>query len=51
LKELRETEIWLKIIVRAKIIKSSEKLSPLLKKTDELISILFKSVEAARKNK
>jgi len=51
LKELRETEVWLKIIVRAKLIKSSEKLAPLLKETDELISILFKSVETAKRNK
>ncbi len=51
LKELRETEIWLKIIVRAKLIKSSEQLEPLLKETDELIAILFKSVETAKKNK
>jgi four helix bundle protein len=50
LKELRETEIWLKIIIRAGMIKPAEKLAPLLKETDELISILFKSVETARKN-
>jgi len=51
LKELRETEIWLKIIIRAELVKPSEQLTPLLKETDELISILFKSVETARKNK
>jgi four helix bundle protein len=51
LKELRETEIWLKILVRAKLIKSSEQLAPLLKETDELIAILFKSVETAKKRK
>ena len=51
LKELRETEIWLKIIIRAELIKPSEQLSPLLKETDELIAILFKSVETAKKNK
>jgi four helix bundle protein len=50
LKELRETEIWLKTIVRAELVKPRERLSPLLKETDELISILFKSVETARKN-
>ena len=49
LKELRETEVWLKIIIRAKLIKPSEQLAPLLKETDELISILFKSVETAKK--
>jgi four helix bundle protein len=51
LKELRETEIWLKIVVRTELIKPSEQLSPLLKETDELISILFKSVATAKKSK
>ncbi len=51
LKELRETEIWLKIITRAELVKPTEQLAPLLKETDELISILFKSVETAKKNK
>jgi four helix bundle protein len=51
LKELRETEIWLKIIIRAELVKPSEQLTPLLKETDEIISILFKSVETAKKNK
>jgi four helix bundle protein len=50
LKELRETEIWLKIIIRTELIKPS-KLSPLLGETDELISILFKSIQTAKKNK
>jgi len=45
LKELRETEVWLKIIVRAKLIQPSAKLSPLLQETDELISIFFKSID------
>ena len=49
LKELRETEVWLKIIVRAKLIQPSIKLSPLLQETDELISILFKSIDTAKK--
>ena len=47
LKELRETEIWLKIIVRSGLIRHSELLAPLLKETDELIAILFKSVKTA----
>ena len=51
LKELRETEIWLKIIMRSGLIEPSGQLSPLLKETDELISILFKSVKTAQKNK
>ncbi len=50
LKELRETEVWLKIILESKLIKSSLKLSPLLQETDELVSILFKSIDTAKKN-
>ncbi|MCK4654668.1 MAG: four helix bundle protein [Candidatus Cloacimonetes bacterium] len=50
LKELRETEVWLKIIMRAKLITPKDKLSPLLTETDELISIFVKSIETARKN-
>ncbi len=50
LKELRETEVWLKIILESKPIKSSSGLSPLLQETDELVSILFKSIDTAKKN-
>ena len=49
LKELRETEVWLKIIVRANMIQPSEKTAALLKETDELISIVFKSIHTAQK--
>ena len=51
LKELRETEAWLKFIIRTKLIQPSAKLSPLLQETDELISILFKSIDTAKKEK
>ncbi len=51
LKELRETEIWLKIIAKAQMIESVALLAPLLQETDELIAILFTSVETAKKNK
>jgi len=50
LKELRETEVWLKIIIKTEIIQSSEIVSELLKETDELVSILFKSIDTAKKN-
>ncbi len=49
LKELRETEAWLKIILKAKMIQPESKLTPLLQETDELIAILFTSVETAKK--
>ena len=51
LKELRETEIWLKIITNAQMVKSEVRLAPLLQETDELIAILFSSVETAKKGK
>ena len=51
LKELRETEIWLKIIAGAKMIKTEDQLAPLLQETDELIAILFTSAETAKKRK
>jgi four helix bundle protein len=50
LKELRETETWLKIIAKAKLIKPADKLVPLQLETNELISILYRSIETARKN-
>ena len=51
LKELRETEIWLKTIVKAEMIKPASQLAPLLQETDELVAILFTSIETAKKNK
>jgi len=51
LKELRETQTWLKIIAKAQMIESVSLLDPLLKETDELIAILFTSIETAQKNK
>lgn len=50
LKELRETHVWLKIIVKTEMIKPTEKLLPLLQETDELISILFTCVTTAKRN-
>ena len=50
LKELRETEVWLKIIVRVEMIQTS-KLSSILTETDELIAILVTSIQTAKRNK
>ena len=50
LKELRETEIWLKIIAEANMVTSAALLAPLLQETDELVAILFKSIDTAKKN-
>ena len=49
LKELRETEIWLKTIAKAEMVKPASQLAPLLRETDELVAILFTSVKTAWK--
>ena len=51
LKELRETLIWLKLVSRAFLIKSTDLLAPLMRENDELIAILFASVKTAGKGK
>ena len=51
LKELRETEIWLKIIAKAELVESESLVAPLLQETDKLIAILFTSVETSKKSK
>ncbi|MFH1320914.1 MAG: four helix bundle protein [Bacteroidota bacterium] len=49
LKELRETNICLKIIKRNPLIKSQEKLDPALTECNELISIFVSSIKTAEK--
>ena len=51
LKELRETERWLKLIERAAIISKAEKLNPILNETDELIRIFVTSISTAEKRR
>ena len=51
LKVLRETKVWLLMIVRAKLIKPVSKLEPLIKENDELISIFVTSIKTAKQNK
>ena len=51
LKELRETRVWLLIIVRAGLIKPVTTLEPLIQETNELISIFVTSVKTATKGK
>ncbi len=51
LKELRETRVWLLIIVRAKLIKPASKLDSLIQETNELIAIFVTSIKTARKDK
>jgi four helix bundle protein len=51
LKELRESRVWLLMIVRAKLIIPTSKLDPLIQETNELISIFVTSVRTAKKGK
>ena len=48
LKELRETEVWLLIIVEAGLLKQ-EAVQPLIDEANELISIFVASVKTARR--
>ncbi len=50
LKELRETKVWLKMIVRANLIKQSSKLDSLIDENNQLISIFFTSIKTAKDN-
>jgi len=50
IKELRESEVWIKLIVRTKMINPESKIMPLLSECNELIAILVKSIHTARKN-
>ena len=51
LKELRETQIWLKIVQRRILTKHKKKLEPLIAECDELVSIFVASIKTAEKNK
>jgi len=51
LKELRETRVWLLIIVKANLIKPALKLEPLIDESNQLISIFVASVKTAKQNK
>ncbi|OOP56216.1 MAG: four helix bundle protein [Candidatus Brocadia carolinensis] len=48
LKELRETRIWLLMMVQANLIRPASKLEPLILENDELISIFVTSVKTAK---
>ena len=51
LKELRETRIWLGMIIRANLINPTSKIEPLLDENDQLISIFVASIKTAKHNK
>ena len=48
LKELRETRIWLLMIVKASLTKPASKLDPLINENNELISIFVTSTKTAK---
>ena len=50
LKELRETRVWLLMIVRANLIKPASKLDSLIDEGNQLISIFVTSINTAREN-
>jgi len=50
LKESRESYMCLRIISKSTVQKSEEMLSSLLQETNELISILVKSIDTAKRN-
>ena len=50
LKELKESQICLKISERKPLIPNPKKLVPIMKETEELIAIIYKSIETAKSN-
>ena len=50
LKELKESRICLKIIERKPLISNTKKLESITKETEELIAIIYKSIETAKLN-
>jgi len=50
LKELRETNAWLKIIRRRSLFKRQEELEALIGECNEVISIFVKSIKTAKNN-
>lgn len=50
LKELKETRVCLKIINKTELIKPNENLNHVKSETEQLISIIAKSIETAKKN-
>ena len=51
LKELRETQRWLKLIQKVPLIKKPELLNDMLEETEELIKIFVTSIKTAERKK
>ena len=50
LKELKETRVCVKVISRAKMIEPVERMNKIKSENEELISIIVKSIDTAKKN-
>ena len=50
LKELRESERWIKLIIRVPMIQPVEKMNDILTETDELTRIFVSSIQTAESN-
>lgn len=50
LKELKESRVCLKIVERKPLIPDTKKLFSVMKETEELIAITYKSIETAKSN-
>ena len=51
LKEMRETRVWLLMVLKAELIKPGEALNELLQETSELIAIFAASLKTAAKGR
>ena len=51
LKELRETQRWLKLIQRLPLVNRPERIKDILRETEELIKIFVTSIKTAEKKK
>ncbi|MBW2264920.1 MAG: four helix bundle protein [Deltaproteobacteria bacterium] len=51
LKELRETRIWLLMIIKVNLIEPTSKLEPLIDENNQLISIFVSSIKTANQKK
>jgi len=50
LKELRDTRVWLLMIVKAELLASKAKIDSLVDENDQLISIFMASIKTAQQN-
>ena len=50
LKELKESRVCLKIIDRKPLVPNTKKLIPVMKEAEELIAIIYKSIDTAKSN-